>query len=633
VSKTYTILPNPTPGSGLAFADAEIHLPSPVRAIALISSPSPDSNLYLHFMPLSKTATASPLTALGRDAWVPMAGNPRNFPVVRFCAPKAVFYLSGDGGASGKAPDFTLLCTDDIDGLDAELANLTQTVIVTPNPLPVTQLSVVDSANSTATPLLAGATFTGGIVDLLRYDSISLAVNSDKASAVNGLTIQFSPDGINFDQNHQFTFTATEGIYLKFSREARYYQVLYTNGATNQTFFRLQSILIPGVLEAQLHPIGELPDDNHTGLLGQSVIIGHSTAGGGTYVGVKVNPSGALTTETNLTQQQSVNLSAPIADAPVGTETAPVVRDIFRKKSVLETNTPLGGNGNFTGPWHDSELDGTHYVLASSFSNVAGANGALQIQTSEDQVHIQYNTSVGTGANTVNQTAAIIRGRYWRVIYVNGASAQASFSLYSCALSFPVNTVPTNTAFINEPIITVGLGAVGDNATDGFNSRPFSTSGFISIPTGLSVTPMKFGGSFSGTVDTNRQGWSKARTPTVFRRATTQTTGSTALWTPATNNKFRLLGYLIEVTQNAAASSAGVLTIKLLDSATDIAIDHQVFIPAAAGTTLGSGYSTGLIILGTFGILSAAANNVLNLNLSFALTAGQVNVIAFGTEE
>ena len=68
----------------------------------------------------------------------------------------------------------------------------------------------------------------------------------------------------------------------------------------------------------------------------------------------------------NLTQQAGVNLSAPIADAPAGTEFAPVTRPITRKKTTIETITPLGANGVFTGPWHDSELDGTdfrHHVV------------------------------------------------------------------------------------------------------------------------------------------------------------------------------------------------------------------------------------------------------------------------------
>ena len=52
-------------------------------------------------------------------------------------------------------------------------------------------------------------------------------------------------------------------------------------------------------------------------------------------------------------------------------------------------------------------------------------------------------------------------------------------------------------------------------------------------------------------------------------------------------------------------------------------------IPAATGAAFGSGDESPWIDLGN-GFLSSAANNVLNLNLSFALTGGVVNVIACG---
>jgi hypothetical protein len=49
-------------------------------------------------------------------------------------------------------------------------------------------------------------------------------------------------------------------------------------------------------------------------------------------------------------------------------------------------------------------------------------------------------------------------------------------------------------------------------------------------------------------------------------------------------------------------------------------------------TVIGDGLEQQLD-LGVFGILSAAANNVLNVNLSVALATGNVRIIAMGTEE
>ena len=124
----------------------------------------------------------------------------------------------------------------------------------------------------------------------------------------------------------------------------------------------------------------------------------------------------------------------------------------------------------------------------------------------------------------------------------------------------------------------------------------------------------------------------RARTPNIFRTATATASGDTAVWTPAASKKFRLMGFLIEATQDAATAGGAVITIALRDATTALNLTVSVFVPAVAATTLGAGYSSEWIDLGN-GPLSAAANNVLNVNLSAALTSGTVRVIAIGTEE
>lgn len=122
------------------------------------------------------------------------------------------------------------------------------------------------------------------------------------------------------------------------------------------------------------------------------------------------------------------------------------------------------------------------------------------------------------------------------------------------------------------------------------------------------------------------------RTPDTFKTVATAANGNTALWTPAAGKKFRLMRYRIDVTGNAAAAAAAVKTISLFDGAAGATGQvHSVFVPGAA-LAAGALYTSGWIDLGN-GYLSAAANNVLNVNLSTALTAGVVNVIACGVEE
>lgn len=90
--------------------------------------------------------------------------------------------------------------------------------------------------------------------------------------------------------------------------------------------------------------------------------------------------------------------------------------------------------------------------------------------------------------------------------------------------------------------------------------------------------------------------------------------------------------YRIEVTADAATSGGGEIDIVLRDSTTATAHAASVYCPAVAATTFGAGYESGWIDVGN-GQLSAAANNVLNINLSAALSSGKVRVVCCGTEE
>lgn len=126
-------------------------------------------------------------------------------------------------------------------------------------------------------------------------------------------------------------------------------------------------------------------------------------------------------------------------------------------------------------------------------------------------------------------------------------------------------------------------------------------------------------------------GWDRLRTCTTFKTVTATASGDTALWTPATGHKFRLMRFRIEVTADAATAGGAEIDIVLRDSTTALAAAMSLFVPAAGGTTIGN-ISTGWIDWAN-GYVSTTNNNALNVNLSAALSAGKVRVIAAGTEE
>ena len=113
------------------------------------------------------------------------------------------------------------------------------------------------------------------------------------------------------------------------------------------------------------------------------------------------------------------------------------------------------------------------------------------------------------------------------------------------------------------------------------------------------------------------------RTPSIFKTVAATLIGSTALWTPAAGKKFRILGFKVAIPSTATTAAGSTITLK--DGA------GTVFTLAVLGATtqIVTYQQTGMMN----GYLSAAADNVLNVDLSAALTAGAVVVDVWGTEE
>ncbi len=334
----------------------------------------------------------------------------------------------------------------------------------------------------------------------------------------------------------------------------------------------------------------------------------------------------------------------PTSTAPTGQENTGVVRSIARKQTTIETTIPLAANATFTGQWHDSQADGTFVVACSSFSDQPSINASgCIIQQSDDIGNPNLTINVGNNsgilaANTVHKGIAVIKGRYWRITYKNGATAQGKFELTTCSLSglpYLDSVSAYDMAGVSlGPTQTINFNASGAGYADNLANSPLTNfSNGVGNGTALLVYTAIFGGAFSGTPNAALQNWSKPRTPTIFKQVTATASGNTAIWTPGTGNKFRLLRFKIQVTGDATQSVAGRITIGLQDATTDVGLSQVVYVPGAITTPTINDYDSGWIDLGTFGILSASANNVLNINLSAALAAGVVNVIVCGTEE
>lgn len=197
----------------------------------------------------------------------------------------------------------------------------------------------------------------------------------------------------------------------------------------------------------------------------------------------------------------------------------------------------------------------------------------------------------------------------------------------------PLRLDTQNNLFINCKQGCSGqLGTFTDNTSTEFgNSINPGVTNFLASQV---VGNLFYGGAFSGGGGSGLSGWSHAYTSTVFKTCTATASGDTACWTPHAGNSFRLLGYSIEVTEDATLAVAADLDITLRDATTSMNIVETCFTPTTATVTyVSAGCGSRGVNLGFFGKLSAAPNNALNVNLSAALTAGKVRVNLWGTEE
>lgn len=103
----------------------------------------------------------------------------------------------------------------------------------------------VSDLNSTTVALGASGVFTGTAENVLEYTTITVTTKTDVDSANDGLELQLSPDGTNWDaiekrkieitENHNFhthTLTVTH----------KWFRVVYKNGPSAQNYLRIQTI-------------------------------------------------------------------------------------------------------------------------------------------------------------------------------------------------------------------------------------------------------------------------------------------------------------------------------------------------------------------------------------------------------
>jgi hypothetical protein len=109
----------------------------------------------------------------------------------------------------------------------------------------------------------------------------TLTAISDQASAIDGLEFQWSSDGTNVDRTEKSVIYAnsSQGRAFAVAVRSKYFRVKYTNGAINQTIFRLSTIYHYHGTGLISRPFKQSVDESNFAQLVNSGLLGKNADG------------------------------------------------------------------------------------------------------------------------------------------------------------------------------------------------------------------------------------------------------------------------------------------------------------------------------------------------------------------
>lgn len=240
---------------------------------------------------------------------------------------------------------------------------------------PIPSTSVLDDDNSSTDQLGNGGTFVGTGFDCIGYSSVVVTVHSDQDSAAEGMTFEFSQDDSNWDDAYAFNLDESESQTRRFQFPitSRYFRVNYTNGVAGTAAFRVQTIFHASNVLTSIHRVDSVAVGDRSTQLMKSIIIGESNFAGGTFVNVKVNPSGALTVEADTEFPDAV----AHADGLTLEDTTNVIAAVYGKEAGGDDWDRISSEISTAASVGQADDQGLHVseMVKSQGNNFTGLNG------------------------------------------------------------------------------------------------------------------------------------------------------------------------------------------------------------------------------------------------------------------
>lgn len=247
--------------------------------------------------------------------------------------------------------------------------------------------------NSTTTPLGTHGVFTGQWEDVTNYISINVLINTDRIAASGGLRMEFSTDGVNTDISRVIDIT-TGGDFVTFPCEAKFFRIVVTNGGGNQAFLRVQTHYSASPRSLKGVPLLDNITDASTATLTRTVIEGRSSQGGGTYVPVKVAPSGSLLADVSGSTVAVSNFPATqvVSATDLDIRNLSSAQDSVTVTGTVAVDQPVEVMGTQLDALTDTQLRASpvdvsdDYALGEVLPDQTGANNVLTFTFSQPVV-------------------------------------------------------------------------------------------------------------------------------------------------------------------------------------------------------------------------------------------------------
>lgn len=361
--------------------------------------------------------------------------------------------------------------------------------------------SYVSSDNSTDVPLAGGATYTGTWEDVAGFSTISLSVFSSHVSASQGLQYQTSSDGVNVDDGDVFTIPATAAGSAKvysFGISARYFRVVYTNGATPQTTFRLQTIVHATSTKPSSHRVADSIADDDDAELTKAILTGKSATD--TYKNVAVDDAGRILV-SDLSSIISPLDSTRIVDRRVLASGAVYALTYSLTQNTTMKEFTFGGRGPGEGMFGTYVAADEEFVPNGDFESLGEVSNWISTGAGDGLALVPtYSTAqsfTGTGSLLLGPATKSDGNHYPEVTYTWPTPQSMDSWRYISARFYnfpPTGGAVTRTISIR---LTDPLGNIRIYSVSGLtNASPFNASGWIQILGEIRIPTSQVGTTF-----------------------------------------------------------------------------------------------------------------------------------------